>query len=178
VVRDGLMAEFSTADGMIAALRTLRGWGYSELDAFTPYPLEEAERLVQPRRSRLPYVVLGFGLLGAGGAYFLQWYFSAVLYPLNVGGRPPHMPLAFVPITFEMGVLLAGVAAFLGVLGFGKLVRLWDPVFEVGGFERASDDRFWVLVDGRDSHFDLIDTRADLERVGALTVARLPGWGG
>ena len=86
-------------------------------------------------------------LFGASAAYALEWYTTAHLYPLDVGGRPPHMPLAYVPITFEMGVLAASATAFVAVLVLGKLVKLWDPVFEVPDFGTASVDHFWLRVD-------------------------------
>ena len=98
-------------------------------------------------------VFLG-AVFGAGAAYFIQWYTTAHLYPINVGSRPLHMPLAFVPITFEMGVLGAAFTAFFGVLIGGRLLKLWDPVFEVQGFETFSVDHFWLRVDEPDATFD------------------------
>jgi hypothetical protein len=60
------------------------------------------------------------------------------------------MPLAFVPITFEMGILGASFAAFFGVLWAGRLVRPWHPVFEADGFDSASVDKFWLAVPADD----------------------------
>jgi hypothetical protein len=149
-----LLAEFETPSALAAALRELRRLGYRGLKAYTPYSTPEVREALELPGSRVPLLVLVCGLLGAGGAYFLQWYLVGHLYPLSVGGRPAHLPSAFVPITFEMGVLLAGFAAFFGVLGFARLVRLWRPVFEVDGFESASVDKFWLRIDGSDPLFD------------------------
>lgn len=169
-MRDGLMAEFERPEALLAAAREMRKSGYRRLDAYTPYPLREVEEALELPPSRLPLLVFGAGMLGAGGGYFLQWLVNAYLYPLIVGSRPPHMPLAFVPITFEMGVLMAALAAFFGMLAFARLVRLWDPVFEISDFERASVDRFWLQVSARDQRFRYDDTRRDLEALGALRV--------
>jgi hypothetical protein len=149
-----LLVEFESSRRLAEALRALRAQGHHRLKAYTPYSTPEVREALALPRSRLPLFVFLGGLAGAGGAYFLQWYLVAHLYPLDVGGRPPHLPLAFVPITFEMGVLLAGITAFLGVFVLGRLVRLWHPVFEVEAFESASVDRFWLRIDASDPDFD------------------------
>ena len=169
-MREGFMAEFTEPEQLVHAIRSMREKGYCHLDAFTPYPLAEVEDALALRRSRLPWAIFVFGLGGAGAAYFLQWYLVGYLYPLNVGGRPPHFPLAFVPITFEMGVLFAATSAFIGVLALSRLLRLWDPVFEIEGFERATIDRFWLQVGSGDPRFRAESTPRELEELGALRV--------
>lgn len=171
--RDGILAEFDTVEGLVAAIEGMRGHGYRRLDAFTPFPIHEVEHALHLRRSRLPYVIFCVGALAAAGAYFLQWYLNAYLYPLNVGGRPPHFPLAYLIITFEMGVLFAGFTAFFGVLGLGRLFKLWDPVFEIDGFEGVTDDRYWLQVSARDPHFVERTTSGHLSALRPLRVLRV-----
>jgi hypothetical protein len=141
-----LLLEFDDPEGLARAARELSDQGYTELEAYTPYSTEEVRAALPERRSWIPRLVLAGGLCGASAAYFLQWYLVAYLYPLNAGGRPPHLPLAFVPITFEMGVLGAAFCAFFGVLWAGRLVRPWHPVFEAEGFDSVSVDKFWLAV--------------------------------
>ncbi|HEY8943403.1 MAG TPA: DUF3341 domain-containing protein [Polyangiaceae bacterium] len=170
-----VLAEFDSAERLAAAVRSLRERGYEHLEAHTPYSTEEVRRALGTTRSRLPRVIFLAGVFGAGGAYFLQWLTVAYLYPLDVGGRPPHFPLAFVPITFEMGVLLAAFTAFFGTLFAGRLLKLWDPVFEVEGFESASIDRFWLRVDRADEELDRSALHSALSELGALRVAVVGG---
>lgn len=151
-----LLIEFDTPGALAQAARLLRERGSRRLDAYTPYSTEEVRDALGHPRSRLPWAVFAAALAGAGAAYAIEWYTTAHLYPLDVGGRPPHMPLAYVPISFEMGVLAAAVAAFVAVMVLGKLVVLWDPVFEIPGFGSASVDRFWLRVDDADA----LDTEA------------------
>ena len=141
-----LLLEFDGPESLARAARELSRQGYAPLEAYTPYSTQEVRAALPERRSWIPYLVLAGGLLGASAAYFLQWYLVAYLYPLNVGGRSPHLPLAFVPISFEMGVLGASFSAFFGVLWAGRLVRPWHPVFEAQGFDSASVDKFWLAV--------------------------------
>ena len=170
-----LMAEFETPEALADAIMRLREQGRHELDAYTPYSTEVVREALGWRRSRLPVCIFLVGSSAAGCAYLLQWYLVGHLYPLNVGGRPPHMPLAFVPITFEMGVLFAGFAALLGVLFLGRLLKLWDPVFEIPGFESASEDKFWLRVEVPEQQLDDVDLRQTLKSGGALSIIAVRG---
>lgn len=145
-MRDALVVELASADRLVAAIEAMREHGHRDLDAYTPYPVHDVEHALGLRRSRLPLAAGTLGLLAAATAYGAQWLLNAYLYPLNVGGRPPHFPLPFVIITFEMGVLVAAFAAFFGALGLARLPRLWHPIDEVPGFERATRDRYWLVV--------------------------------
>jgi hypothetical protein len=171
---DRILAQYEHEDGLAAAIHRLRAKGYRALDAYLPFPAIEVEdALTGPplaAPSRLPYLCFLFGILGAGAAYALQWLLDGYLYPLVVGGRPPHFPLTFVPITFEMGVLVASFAGFFGVLWRGRLVRLTDEVQGTPGFASATRDRFWLEVSSADPAFDPDRTRADLVETGALRI--------
>jgi hypothetical protein len=172
---NGLVAEFETVDKLVRATVELRRQGYRRLDAFTPYPVLAVEKAIGLGRSPIPWFVFPCAMAAAFGAYLLQWWTNAVDYPLNVGGRPAHAPPAFVPVTFEMGVLFAGLSAVLLLAAFSRLTTLWQPVFEVPGFERASIDRFFLAVSGADSAFDLEATRQRLALLGAVRVEVVGG---
>lgn len=167
------LAEFDDPEALRAALLTLRAKGYTRLDSYSPYPVPGVDPLLGLRRSRLPVVVFVVGALGALASYAIQWYADAWDYPLNIGGRPAHATTAFIPPTFEGLILSAALAAFIGVLVILRLPRLWKPVFEIDGFERASIDRFWLAVDGRDHRAAADVTPRELEALRPLRVVRL-----
>lgn len=156
------LAEFETADAMVAGVKRLLAAGYTTVDMYTPYPIHGSDELLKLKRSPVPYIVFTAGMCGAGGAYLLQWFLNAFLYPLNAGGRPPHAGPAFIIVTFEMGVLFAALTSFAIVFVLAGLPKLWHPVFEIEGFERASIDRFWISVDNNDPKFGP-QTRADFD---------------
>lgn len=168
-----LLAEFESPEALARALQRLRQRGFRKLDAHTPYPTRLVREALGAPESRLGRRVFVAGVAGAGAAYLLQWYLVAYDYPLNVGGRPPHMPLAFVPITFEMGILVAAIVAFFSVFQLGKLVRLWDPAFEAPGFESASRDHFWLRLEGDDPLFDARTTPLELSELAPIRVLLL-----
>lgn len=172
---EALFAEYARPGQLAEAVRRLRTGGFAEIDAYTAYPVPEVIEALDMRRSRLPVVIFVVGMSAAGFTFLLQWLLVGYLYPLNVGGRPPFMPLPFLIITFEMGVLFAVFAAFFGVFVKARLLRLWDPVFEVPGFERVSIDRHWLRVGGDDPRYDPARIERLLAGTGALRFVRRPG---
>ena len=172
--RRGLVAEFESGARAVEAVRRLRARGYRRLDLHLPYEVPGAQEALGLARPRiLPRLVLLLGLVGAAAGYLVQWYTSVVAYPLDVGGRPLHSAPAFVPITFEMGILLGAFAAFFGLLGLSRLLRLWQPIFEVPGFERVTTDRYWLVVDAADPRFSEEGTSDHLRELGPLRVEPL-----
>jgi hypothetical protein len=172
-MKRALLAEYRDPALLLQAVISLREAGYCKLEAYTPYPVRSVEEALGVEPSGLPRVVLVAGLLGAGTAYGLEWLLNAYLYPLNVGGRPPHFPLAYVPITFEMGILCAAFAALGTLFGVCRLLRPWQPIFEVQGFISASRDGFWLSVSCADQHFDEQRTHAELLHSGAVRIEPL-----
>jgi hypothetical protein len=141
-----ILGEFPEPNAMMAAARKLREAGHADLDGYSPYPLHGLDEALGLARSRIPLLVFGGGMTGAIGGYLLQWWCNAVDYPINVGGRPPHSPPAFIPVTFELAILLGAFGAFFGLMMLMRLPRLHHPVFEAEAFRSASLDRFWVSV--------------------------------
>jgi len=172
-MKAGLLAEFASAEEMLGALGTLRQEGYRKLESYAPYPVAGADDRLGLGRSTLPRFIFGGGLLGALLGYGIQWYANVFDYPQNVGGRPPHAVAAFIPATFEAAVLGAALVAFFGLLVALRLPELWDPVFEIEDFERASVDRYWVGVDARDRRYDRDQLSRVLEALGPLRIVPL-----
>jgi hypothetical protein len=139
------LAEFASSHALLDAARALRAQGVTGLDAHSPYPLPRAEEALGLRRSPLPAIALVGGLVGAGGAYAVQWYSNAVDYPLIVGGRPASWP-PFIPIVFELGVLCAALSLFFGALLLMGLPRPHHPLFEIESFRSATRDGLWLSV--------------------------------
>ena len=168
----GLMAEFRDPGSIVAAARRARERGYTKMDGYTPFPLEELSEATGWRtRGRLPKLVLIGGLAGAAGGYLLQYYAAVIAYPFNVGGRPPHSWPAFIPITFELGILAAALTAVLGMLALNGLPRPHHPVFNAPNFALASTDRFFLCIEARDPQFDPIETRRFLESLNPVEVS-------
>jgi ActD protein len=169
----GLIAEFETPADLIEAARRTREAGYRKIDAYSPYPIHELTEALALPRTKLPIIVFIGGALGCATALSMQWFASVVHYPLNVGGRPFASWPSFIPITFELTVLFAAIAAVLGMLGLNGLPMPYHPVFNVPRFALASRDRFFLSIEARDPQFDLAKTSEFLRSLGAREVTEV-----
>jgi hypothetical protein len=170
----GVMAEFETAEQILGATRRAREAGYRAMDAYTPYPVEGLANELGLSRTRVPFVVLAAGLVGAAAGFLMQYWSMAVDYPFNVGGRPYNSWPVFIPITFEVMVLVAALAALLGMFFLNSLPQPYHPVFNVPRFAHASQDRFFLCIEATDPQFDREGTKQFLAGLGPAEVAEVP----
>ncbi|HEX9401903.1 MAG TPA: DUF3341 domain-containing protein [Anaeromyxobacter sp.] len=168
-----VLGEFAEEAALLDAARALRAKGIGGLDLYSPYPVHGAEEALGLPRSTVPLLTLVAGVTGAVSGYVLQWWTVGVDWPLNVGNRPPHSAPAFIPVTFELGVLFASLAIFFGLLfAYFRFPRVHHPVFEVEAFRSASIDGLWLSAAVGRTEADAV--AADLRRLGARMVSVVP----
>jgi hypothetical protein len=159
----GLLAEFEEGEALLVAARQAYAAGYRRMNGYSPFPVNGLSQALGQKPTRLPLLVLIGGIIGGSAGYFMLYYASVISYPINVGGRPLHSWPAFIPITFEMTVLGAALAAFFGMLALNGLPHPYHPLFNVSAFSLASRNRFFLCIQAGDSLFDLSRTREFLE---------------
>ncbi len=170
----GLMAEFAEHDQLLAAAKEAYAAGYRRMDAYSPFPVEGLAEALGRDTSLVPLFTLMGGMAGGLGAYFMQWYAMARLYPLNVGGRPLNSWPNFIPITFELTVLVAATTALVSMLLLNRLPELHHAVFNIQGFERASIDRFFLCLESEDPAFERLSAWKFLEGLEPLKISEVP----
>jgi hypothetical protein len=170
----GLMAEFDDPAELLEATRHAYARGYRMMEAYTPLPIDGLAEALGFERNRVPAVVLAGGLAGGIGGFFMQWYSAVVSYPVDIGGRPFNSWPAFIPITFEMAILVAALAAVLGMLGQNGLPRPHHPVFNVPSFALASRNRFFLCLQARDALFEGESAQRFLEEQHPKAISVVP----
>jgi Protein of unknown function (DUF3341) len=170
----GIMAEFGTPEALVDAVKSAKREGFTRLDAFSPFPLSDLAEELGIRTTIIPWIAFVAALIGSGIQYGTQYWMNAVDYPLNVGGRPLDSWPAFIPSTLIVAILWAGAATLIGLLLVLRLPRLHHPVFGVHGFERASQDRFFLCILSGDPLFESVATRSFLEALSPQIVREVP----
>lgn len=166
----GLLAEFDNPEALQESAARAYAEGYRRMDAYSPFPVDGLAEAIGFKRTRLPLIVLIGGILGGLGGFFLQYWVSVIDYPLIVGGKPFNSWPAFIPVTFELAVLAASLAAVLGMLALNGLPMPYHPVFNVERFAWASRDRFFLCIEATDPIFDLERTENFLQSLNPKAV--------
>ena len=169
----GLIAEFEEHDQLLAAAKRAFAAGYREMDAYSPFPIDGLAEALGHEGSPVPFFTLLGGMAGGLGGYFMEWYSMARLYPLNVGGRPHNSWPNFIPVTFELTVLIASLSALVAMLVINRLPQPHHPVFNAPEFERASVDRFFLCIETEDPKFERGGTWRFLETLEPLKVSEV-----
>ena len=169
----GLLAEFEQPEELINAVRRARAAGYRKMDAYTPFPVEHLAEELGFHRTALPLVVLIGGLIGCAGGFFLQYWISALDYPLNIGGRPINSWPSFIPVTFELTILFAALFAVFGMLGLNGLPMPYHPLFNCPRFALASRNRFFLCIESGDKQFNRETTAKFLSELNPKGVSQV-----
>ena len=166
----GILAEFATPADLLHACERVRDEGFTRWDAHTPFPVHGLDKAMGLRPSPLPWIVLAMGLTGATLGFCLQWWVHASAYPLVISGKPYFSWPAYIPITFEVGVLFASFGALFGMFALNRLPMHYHPLFRSKVFERVTDDAFFISIESWDPRFDPSGTGKLLQSVGARRV--------
>jgi len=169
----GVMAEFGSAQALLDAAHKVRAAGYTKTDAYSPMPIHGlAEALGMQERKIAPVVLLG-GIVGGSLGYGLQYWASVIEYPMNIGGRPFHSWVSFIPVTFELTILFAAFSCGIVMLALNGLPQPYHPVFNAPRFDQASQDSFFLAVEATDPRFNEAETKAFLAGLNAREVVTL-----
>ena len=169
----GLLAEFHSPSEVVEAAEKVHAAGFSKVDGYSPYPIEELSEALELHKSHLPKLVLAGGLTGLLAGFGLEYWASVIVYPMNIGGRPFLSWPAFIVPAYETTILFAAGTAVLGMLFLNGLPEPYHPVFNVPGFALASRDKFFLCIEAADPKFDRVLTAKFLKGLGASVVSEV-----
>ena len=177
----GLIAEFKTPGEVLKAADEVRKAGYRWWDCCTPFPVHGLDGAMGIKPTILPVMVFFAGMTGTLAAFCLQAFTNAASfsiwalvwvtgYPYLISGKPLISLPAFIPVMFEVTILLAALTAVFGMFTMNGLPRLHHPLFNNARFRRVTDDRFFVVIEARDPKYFRSRTEKFLESLGATAV--------
>ncbi len=166
----GLLIRFDDVDNFVTAVRKVRDAGYRRWDAHSPFPVHAMDEAMGIHGTRLPWFVLVGGLTGLGLALLMQWWMNVHDYPYLISGKPYFSLPANIPVTFELTVLLAAITTVVGMLMLNGLPVWSHPLLKHPSFRRATDDRFYIVIEARDPRFESGATHDFLASLGGSPV--------
>lgn len=163
----GMMGEFTTVDSLLKACRRIRDAGYTKTDAYTPFPVHGIDKALGIKPTILPWICLIAGATGTCIALAMQIWMNSIDYPYIISGKPFLSLPAFIPVAFELTILLASFGAFFGMWALNGLPKFSNPMFTDPRFDRATDDRFFLYIDAKDERYDAQGVRSLLADTGS-----------
>ncbi|MCB9206619.1 MAG: DUF3341 domain-containing protein [Ignavibacteriales bacterium] len=148
-------ALFDTPNDIIHAAKAVTEKGYTKFDVNTPYPVHGMDAAMKLPPSKLGFVTLFAGLSGTALALIMMGWMMGIDYPVVIGGKPFFPLPAFIPITFELTVLLATLTtvAFL-LFFFFKLPNNKHPLHDTEYMKNVSSDKYGICIEAVDPKFN------------------------
>jgi hypothetical protein len=168
---EGVVAEFENSGALLAAAEKIRDAGYKRFEVYSPFPIHGMDDAMGLKQSPLGFIVFAVGSIGCIGALLLQWWTSAVDYPIVYSGKPYFALPAFVPITFELTVILSGFTAMVGMFALNRMPRFFHPMFYSENFcKKASDDGFFAAIFVWDEKFNVREVKQFFKTIGGKNI--------
>lgn len=161
------LAIFEREEDVLGATRASVEHGFKVADVYTPYAVHGMDEAMELPPSRLPWVCFLLGLAGATFKVWFEYWTTWIAWPLNVGGKPWDSLPAFVPVTFEVMVLLAGVSTVIAFFMVARLAPGKKPVLPI---PRITDDRFLLVLEETDAAFDAVKVRQLIKQFNAVQI--------
>ena len=168
-----LVADFRDAAALTKAAQWAKAAGYPLADTYSPFPVDGMADLLGETSTRLRVWMFAGGFAVAALAYATEFWSAVYNYPIDSGGRPLHSWPAFMLFPFAVGIFGAALTGFIGLLVKCGLPRLHHPLFDINGFERATQDRFMLALNAPAADPDKRTAVAWLKQAGAANVWEL-----
>ena len=163
-----VLGVFDDEDVLLHAVEEVRASGVKIDEVYSPYPVHGLDEVLGYKRSRLPIAAFLFGMLGTSLALTMQFYMMRFDWPMIIGGKDYAAFPDFIPVTFEMTVLLAAFG-MVGVFMISSNLKPWAQprIFDV----RSTDDKHIMAIDiATNSAIDLAKIEGILKSSGATEV--------
>ena len=162
----GVFGLFASPDAILKAAEAAKIAGYTKFDCLTPFPVHGLDDAMGLKRSRLPWITFICALAGAFFGFGLQTWMHSSMWLHNIGGKPLFSWPAYIPVTFELMVLLG---AHLTVAAFWILNRFPNPRPKILHPE-ITQDKFALWIPANSANYDEGKVKEFISVLGATTV--------
>lgn len=169
----GVLAEFRNPKELIDAATIVNKNGYRDFDTFSPFPIHGMDKAMSLQKSKLGWIVISHGLIGFSGAIAMIYWMMVVDYPLNISGKTLMNVPAWIPVIFELTILLSAFGAVFGMFFLNGLPRLNHPLFNSENFKKVTDDGFFVCIESEDPQFDSEKVQKMLAEAGGTNIEEI-----
>lgn len=157
---NGVIAVFNNEHDLLKVARAAREQkNFKNYDTFSPYPVHGMDDAMGLKRSWLPYVTFIGGSVGLAIAVGLQVWTSAFDWPINIGGKPLISFPAFVPIMFELTVLIGGLSTVAALVAACVLRKHKTGILHPG----ITNDKFVIFVPSTEHNYNEGDVKSFLQ---------------
>ncbi|SKC86312.1 DUF3341 domain-containing protein [Ohtaekwangia koreensis] len=139
-----VVGVFDNEEVLLDGIGKVRTNGLKIHDVFSPFPVHGIDDALGLKKSRLPKAAFLFGLTGTSLALTMQIWMLGYDWPMIIGGKNYASLPPFIPVTFELTVLLSalGMVATFMIISDLKPYR-WPRQFDV----RSTDDKHVMAID-------------------------------
>ncbi len=139
-----VLGVYDDEDVLLHAVETIRSTGVKIDEVYSPYPVHGLDEVLGYKRSRLPIAAFMFGILGTTLALTMQFYMMRFDWPMIIGGKDYAAFPDFIPVTFELTVLLAAFG-MVGVFMISSNLKPWAQprIYDL----RSTDDKHIMAID-------------------------------
>jgi hypothetical protein len=166
----GVLAEFKSPADAYHAAEKVRDAGYRKWDVHSPFPIHGIERAMGIGDSKLGWIAFFAAVTGAFGGFGLQYWIHKFANPVLIAGKPMVAYPAYIPVTFEPGILFTAFGCLIGMLALNGLPRFYHALFRSENFKKATDDGFFISIEARDPKFTVESAREFLGSIGGTHI--------
>lgn len=166
----GILAEYKGTGALLNAAKLVSKAGYTKWDTYSPFPIHGMDDAMNLKPSILGRIVFAHGILGFLLGAGLTIYTSTVLYAHNISGKPFANIPSYVPVTFELTILLSAFGAVFGMFFLNNMPKHHNKLFNSERFKRATDDGFFIVIETDDDLYNESKTADLLREAGAIHI--------
>jgi mono/diheme cytochrome c family protein len=165
---------YDSPDAIIKAAKTVTAKGFTKYDVHTPYPVHGMDKAMNLPPSKLGFVTLAFGLSGAAIALLIMYWTMSIDYPMIIGGKPFFSLPAFIPVTFELTVLLATLSTVIGMITFFfYFPNNSHPIHDTDYMKNVSIDKYGICIESTDEKFNEEEIKKLFTSLGAIKIEKI-----